>query len=71
MFFTGLLVGIVSLIPGISGGTIIMLSSKYEDILKGISSLNLKVIGKLLLGVIIGVLCVAKIIEQYISLLVY
>ena len=64
MFFTGLLVGIVSLIPGISGGTIIMLSSKYEEILKGISSLNLKVIGKLLSGVIIGVLCVAKIIEQ-------
>ncbi len=62
-FITGLIVGIVSLIPGISGGTIIMLSSKYEEILKGIAKLKIKIIGKLILGVIIGILVSAKLIE--------
>lgn len=62
-FITGLIVGIVSLIPGISGGTIIMLSRKYEEILEGISKLKIKVISKLILGVIIGILVSAKLIE--------
>ena len=62
-FITGLIVGIVSLIPGISGGTIIMLSSKYQEILDGISTLNFKIISRILLGVIIGTLFIAKFIE--------
>ncbi len=62
-FITGILIGIVSLIPGISGGTIIMLSPKYQEILQSISHLNFKIILRLLLGVILGTIFSAKFIE--------
>ena len=64
-FITGLLVGIVSLIPGISGGTIILLRNQYEEISQIISHYqkNKKQIFYLISGVIIGAIFFAKVVE--------
>lgn len=67
IFFTGLLVGIVSLIPGISGGTILILMKKYELITNSIANFkNIEskiILLKLIMGVILGALFFARIIE--------
>ena len=36
LFFTGFLVGVASLIPGISGGTILVVTKKYDLITRAI-----------------------------------
>ena len=42
IFFTGFLIGVVSLIPGISGGTMLVLTKKYEEITEAITHFKLK-----------------------------
>ncbi len=66
-FFTGFLVGVVSLIPGISGGTILVLLKQYENVASFLSNfkekknqINLLIIG---LGIILGAITFARIIE--------
>ncbi len=67
IFFTGFLVGIVSLIPGISGGTILMLMKKYETISYAITHFKEKesypILFFLVLGIFLGTITFARIIE--------
>lgn len=66
-FFTGFLVGIVSLIPGISGGTILVLMKKYEELAEIITNFKKKenkiLLTSLVLGILLGAITFAKIIE--------
>lgn len=67
IFFTGFLIGVVSLIPGISGGTILVLTKKYNEITNAISHYrkkeNLKILLFLVCGIILGTITFARIIE--------
>lgn len=65
IFLTGFLVGVVSLIPGISGGTILIILKKYEEIAFYITNFKKykKELLTLILGVILGTITFAKIIE--------
>ncbi len=66
-FFTGFLIGVVSLIPGISGGTILVLMKKYDTIANAITHFkkkeNLLILSSLLLGILLGTITFARIIE--------
>ncbi len=67
IFFTGFLIGVVSLIPGISGGTILVLMHKYDEISNAISNFRKKenrlVLTILVFGILIGTITFARIIE--------
>lgn len=67
IFFTGFLIGVVSLIPGISGGTILVLMKKYEEVSCAISNFKQKenkiMLFFLVLGIILGTITFARIIE--------
>lgn len=64
-FIIGLFIGIVSFIPGISGGTILYLSGEYDNFTLYLS--NIKKYSSyllfLLMGGLIGILSFAKVIE--------
>ena len=66
-FFTGFLIGVVSLIPGISGGTILVLMRKYEEIAYAIAHFkdkkNMKILFFLVLGIFLGTITFARIVE--------
>jgi putative membrane protein len=55
-FLTGIMVGVANIIPGLSGGTILVLSGLYEDVLLAIKSpfKNLTFLALLGIGVILG-----------------
>lgn len=67
IFFTGFLIGAVSLIPGISGGTILVLMKKYDEVSLAISHFknkeNKRLLFRLILGVLLGTITFARIIE--------
>jgi putative membrane protein len=50
-FITGIMVGVANIIPGLSGGTILVLSGLYEDVLLAIKSPFKNVIFLALLGI--------------------
>lgn len=64
-FIIGFLVGVVSLIPGISGGTVIFVSKKYEEINYAIANYkkHKKEILVLVGGIILGAFTFARIAE--------
>lgn len=66
-FFTGFLVGVVSLVPGISGGTILVLMKKYEEIALAITHFrerkNKWILFCLLVGIFLGAITFARIVE--------
>ncbi len=66
-FFTGFLIGVVSLIPGISGGTVLVLTKQYAAVTNAIAHFkekeNRHSILVLVLGILIGVITFARIIE--------
>lgn len=66
-FFTGFLIGVVSLIPGISGGTILVITKKYNEVANAISNYrkkeNLSILFSLILGIILGTITFARIVE--------
>lgn len=68
-FFTGFLIGIASLIPGISGGTILVLTKQYNHIAYVISNYkkkeNLITILLLIIGILLGTVTFARIIEFF------
>lgn len=55
-FITGIMVGVANIIPGLSGGTILVLSGLYEDVLSAIKSpfKNILFLSLLGLGVVLG-----------------
>ncbi len=67
IFFTGFLIGIASLIPGISGGTILVITNKYDMITNAISHYrekeNILTLLFLILGILLGTITFARIIE--------
>ena len=67
IFFTGFLIGVVSLIPGISGGTILVLMKKYEQVSLAITNFKKKenkiLLFFLVLGIFLGTITFARIIE--------
>ncbi len=69
IFFTGFLVGVVSLIPGISGGTILILMKKYEIVSNAISNFKQKenhiLLLSLVLGIFLGTITFARVIELF------
>lgn len=68
-FFTGFLIGVVSLIPGISGGTILVLMKKYDCVSNAIAHFrekeNKMLLFFLVLGIILGTITFARIIELF------
>ena len=42
LFFKGALMGIADLVPGVSGGTIALISGIYEELIESIASINLR-----------------------------
>ena len=64
-FIIGLLIGIVSFIPGISGGTILYLSGEFVNFTFYLAHFKkyYKYLLFLLLGGLVGILTFAKIIE--------
>lgn len=66
-FFTGFLVGVVSLVPGISGGTVLVIMKKYEEITSAIAHFkerkNKWILFLFVLGIFLGCLTFARIIE--------
>lgn len=69
IFFTGFLIGVVSLIPGISGGTILVLMKKYDEVSNAIAHFkekeNKMLLFFLVLGIILGTITFARIIELF------
>lgn len=67
IFFTGFLIGVVSLIPGISGGTILVLMKKYDEVSLAIANFkkkeNIFTLVILVLGIILGTITFARIVE--------
>ncbi len=43
IFFKGMLMGMADLVPGISGGTIALITGIYEDLIEAISNINLNI----------------------------
>ena len=41
--FKGMLMGIADLVPGISGGTIALITGVYKDLITAISNINIKI----------------------------
>ena len=41
IFIKGMLMGIADLVPGISGGTIALITGIYEDLIEAVSNINL------------------------------
>lgn len=74
-FITGLFIGIVSLIPGISGGTILVLFNQFEEFTTILTNRKEKedyiYLFKLLLGISLGALLFAKIIEYLFTKIPY
>ncbi len=68
-FFTGFLIGVASLIPGISGGTILVLMKKYDEVSNAIAHFKQKenklFLFFLVLGIILGTITFARIIELF------
>ena len=42
LFFKGMAMGAADIVPGVSGGTIAFITGIYEELLKSISSINIK-----------------------------
>lgn len=68
-FFTGFLIGMVSLIPGISGGTVLVLTKKYDSITLAITHFKEKkyrfILISLILGIFLGAITFARILEFF------
>ncbi len=66
-FFTGFLIGIVSLIPGISGGTILVLMKKFNYLTEIITNFkdkkNKMILFTVILGIFLGAITFSRIIE--------
>ena len=43
IFFKGMLMGVADLVPGISGGTIALITGIYEDLIEALSNINLNI----------------------------
>ena len=43
VFFKGMMMGIADIIPGVSGGTIAIITGVYEEFLSTLNSLNINV----------------------------
>ena len=43
IYFKGMLMGMADLVPGISGGTIALITGIYEDLIEAISNINLDI----------------------------
>lgn len=50
LLFKGLLMGVADIVPGISGGTIAMMTGIYEQLIKKISNINFRFIKPLIYG---------------------
>ena len=50
IFIKGMLIGVVEIIPGVSGGTIALILGIYERLIKAISNINLTFFNQLLKG---------------------
>ena len=50
IFIKGMLIGVVEIIPGVSGGTIALILGIYERLIKAISNINLTFFTQLLKG---------------------
>ncbi len=70
-FFTGFLIGVVSLIPGISGGTVLVLMKKFEYLTEVITNFKDKKNKLILLSVILGIFLGAITFSRIIELLFY
>ncbi|WP_024655008.1 undecaprenyl phosphate translocase family protein [Borrelia hispanica] len=74
IYIKGLLIGIASIIPGISGGTIALITGIYYNIIYSSTSLiklkkvkeNIIFLGKLSLGILTSTTIFAKILKNYI-----
>ena len=42
IFFKGILMGVADLVPGVSGGTIALITGVYKDLITGLNNLNFK-----------------------------
>lgn len=66
-FFTGFLIGVVSLIPGISGGTILVLMKKFNYLTEIITNFkdkkNKMILFTVILGIFLGAITFSRIIE--------
>lgn len=66
-FFTGFLIGVVSLIPGISGGTVLVLMKKFNYITEMITNFkdkkNKMILFTVILGIFLGAITFSRIIE--------
>ena len=70
-FFTGFLIGVTSLIPGISSGTILVLIKKFDYLTNVITNIKSKKNRSILLSVIIGIFFGALTFSRIIELLFY
>lgn len=74
-FMTGFFVGAVSLIPGISGGTILFISKEFETFITSLTSKKdartLKYLFIMISGIILGAILCAKIIEYLFNVIPY
>ncbi|AFI31550.1 undecaprenyl phosphate translocase family protein [Borrelia crocidurae] len=74
IYIKGLLIGIANIIPGISGGTIALITGIYYNIIYSSTSLvklkrvkeNITFLGKLSLGILTSTTIFAKILKKYI-----
>ncbi|MCI9280367.1 MAG: DUF368 domain-containing protein [Bacilli bacterium] len=66
-FFTGFLIGVVSLIPGISGGTVLVLMKKFNYLTEIITNFkdkkNKMILFRVILGIFLGAITFSRIIE--------
>ena len=69
-FFKGIAVGIATLVPGVSGGTMSIILGIYDNLIHSISSFfqdwkkNLLFLGEVALGGLLGMACFSSLLEN-------
>ncbi len=74
LIIKGVLIGIANVIPGVSGGTIILTLGLYEKLIKTINNFfknikeNILFLAKLLIGSILGIIIISKILVKFLNI---
>ncbi|MCC3145564.1 DUF368 domain-containing protein [Halanaerobium sp. Z-7514] len=67
LFFKSIPIGIANTLPGVSGGTIAVVLSIYETLIKAIKNISLKKLSVIGLGALLGVYLGAAVISDFYS----
>ena len=68
LFFKGIAMGAADIVPGVSGGTIALITGIYEELIEAIKNINLKLFKTLFALSVIEIISRATILFDFLSL---